>query len=67
MKDRVRWILVTLLVLTGGYILVDHGQHLAPYLPFAFLLGCLFMHIFLHRGHGDHSGHGHEGHDQPAQ
>jgi len=57
MKDTVRWILVTLLILTGGYILVDHGQHLAPYLPFAFLLGCLFMHIFLHRGHG-HGDHG---------
>ncbi|OGG59776.1 hypothetical protein A2765_04275 [Candidatus Kaiserbacteria bacterium RIFCSPHIGHO2_01_FULL_56_24] len=57
MKDTVRWILVALLILAGGYILVDHGEHLVPYLPFAFLSGCLFMHMFMHRGHG-HGGHG---------
>ncbi|MEK7509092.1 MAG: DUF2933 domain-containing protein [Patescibacteria group bacterium] len=57
MKDSmVRLILIALLVLAGGYIVADHGEHLAPYLPFAFLLGCLFMHLFMHHGHG-HSDH----------
>lgn len=57
MKGMVRWILVALLILAGAYILVDHGEHLVPYLPFAFLSGCLFMHMFMHRGHG-HTDHG---------
>ena len=55
---RIRYILIGLLVIVGIYLVVDHGQHLAPYLPFAFLLGCLFMHIFMHGGHVGHGGHG---------
>lgn len=56
MKNQtVHWVLIGLLVITGLYLVIDHGQHLAPYFPFAFLLGCLFMHLF---GHGGHSGHG---------
>ncbi|HEY4520908.1 MAG TPA: DUF2933 domain-containing protein [Candidatus Paceibacterota bacterium] len=30
---------------------------MAPYFPFVFLLGCLFMHLFMHGGHGGHGGH----------
>jgi len=55
--SRTRYILIGLLVITGIYLIADHGQHLLPYLPFAFLLGCLFMHLFMH--HGSHSGHDH--------
>lgn len=52
MKNQtIRWILVLLLIIAGLYIVVDHGQHIASYLPFAFLLGCLFTHLFMHRGH----------------
>ncbi|MEK7165807.1 MAG: DUF2933 domain-containing protein [Patescibacteria group bacterium] len=54
--SRTRYILIGLLVVIGIYLVVDHGQHLAPYLPFAFLLGCLFMHIFMHGSHGGHGG-----------
>lgn len=51
-----RWILITLAVISGAYLLYDHGQHLLPYLPFISLLGCLGMHFFMHQSHG----HGHE-------
>lgn len=50
----VRYVLSGLLVIAGLYLLIDHGQHLAPYFPFVFLLGCLFMHLFMHGGHGGH-------------
>jgi len=63
----IRWALIVLLVFAGGYVFIDHGQHVARYLPLAFLLGCLFMHLFGHGGHGDHSGHGHGGHEQSKQ
>ena len=52
----VRWVLIGLLVIAGMYLAIDHGQHIAPYLPFAFLSGCLFMHFFMHGGHGHSHG-----------
>lgn len=55
----IRYILIGLLVIAGVYLIVDHGQHLLPYLPFTFLLGCFFMHMFMHGGHGGHD-HGSE-------
>jgi Protein of unknown function (DUF2933) len=70
-NQNIRSILIGLLVILGLYLVIDHGQHLAPYFPFTFLLGCLFMHVFMHKGHGGHGGdggrnhQGHEGHEQP--
>lgn len=56
----VRTVLIALLTVAGLYLVIDHAQHLAPYLPFTFLLGCLFMHIFMHGSHGgDHTDHDH--------
>ncbi len=40
------------------FLLVEHGEHVVAYLPFALLLVCPLMHVF-HRGHGHH---GHAGH-----
>ena len=54
----IRLALIGLLVVVGLYLVVDHGQHVAPYFPLVFLLGCLFMHLF---GHGGHS-HSHDEH-----
>lgn len=54
-SSPIRNILIILLVIGGIYLVIDHGQHLLPYLPFTFLLGCLVMHLFMH---GGHSGHG---------
>ena len=54
--SRTRYILVGLLVIAGFYLIVDHGQHLLLYLPFTFLLGCFFMHLFMHGSHGGHGG-----------
>ena len=51
---RTRYILIGLLVVVGIYLIIDHGQHLLPYIPFAFLFGCFFMHLFMHKGHGGH-------------
>lgn len=55
--SRIRPILTILLLITGIYIVVDHAQHIAPFLPFTFLLGCLFMHLFMHHGHTHHHNH----------
>lgn len=53
-SSPIRVVLVVLLVIGGIYLVFDHGQHLLPYLPFTFLLGCLVMHMFMHGGHSRH-------------
>lgn len=59
-----RTILIGLLLIAGLYLLVDHRTHVIPYLPFTFLLGCLFMHFFMH---GSQGGHGSDPLHHPKQ
>jgi len=49
---RTRHVLIGLLVVAGIYLVADHGEHFLPYLPFTFLLGCVAMHLFMHKHHG---------------
>jgi hypothetical protein len=56
-SNTIRWVLIGLLIVAGIYLIVDHGQHITSYLPFVFLSGCLFMHLFMHGGHGSHYEH----------
>ena len=52
---------VALLVVAavGGFLLfTEHRAHVLGFLPFAFLLACPLMHMFMHHGHR-HGGHGH--------
>jgi len=52
---------VALLVVgaVGGFLLfTEHRAHVLGVLPYAFLLACPLMHMFMHHGH-HHGGHGH--------
>jgi hypothetical protein len=45
----------------GGFLLfTEHRAHVLGFLPYAFLLACPLMHMFMHRGH-HHGGHGNTG------
>jgi hypothetical protein len=45
------------------YFLIWHTVHTLTVLPFALLLLCPLMHVFMHRGHGGRdSGHGQSHH-----
>lgn len=48
------WILAAL---AASYVLIAHRVHALEWLPFALLLACPLMHIFMHGGHG-HREHG---------
>jgi hypothetical protein len=46
----------------GGFLLfTEHRAHVLGFLPYAFLLACPLMHVFMHHGHHHHRGHGNIG------
>ena len=51
-----RFILLCVLVaaVAGLLVLTGHGPHAIGYLPYAFLLACPLMHMFMHKGHHHH-------------
>ena len=57
-RRRVFWIFLALAVF---YLGVEHRAHLTGtlrWLPLAILLLCPLMHVFMHKRHGSHGGHG---------
>lgn len=66
-------------LLMGGiaafFLLTEHTAHVFGALPYLFLFSCVFLHLFMHGGHGGgHGGHGggggpHAGHgsSQPPE
>ena len=49
-------IVIICLFAAGYWLYTYHPQHALGFLPYAILLLCPLMHIFMHGGHG-HSGH----------
>lgn len=45
------WVLAAV---AASYVLIAHRAHAIEWLPFALLLACPLMHIFMHGGHGHH-------------
>ena len=45
---------LSIAALAAAYVLIAHRVHVLEWLPFAFLLACPLMHIFMHGSHGHH-------------
>lgn len=45
--------------IAGILLIVEHRAHVLDWLPYAILLACPLLHVFMHGGHG-HGGHGHD-------
>lgn len=54
-------VFIVFLAIIGFFLFTEHRAHLFGILPFLLLLACLFMHMFMHGGHGKHGSDG-EGH-----
>jgi DUF2933 family protein len=50
-------VMIGFLAIGGVYLWMEHRAHLLGALVFLPLLLCPLMHLFMHHGHGDHSGH----------
>lgn len=49
-------------IIVGVYLLREHWGHVLGVAPYALLLACPLMHLFMHGGHGGHGGHDHGKH-----
>ena len=56
-RDR-RFDLATIAVIgvVAFFLLAEHRAHALGVLPFAILLLCPLLHVFMHKGHGGHGG-----------
>ena len=55
-SSRLKLVFIAFALIGGFFLIAEHQAHVLPYLPWLFLGGCLFMHVFMHKGHG-HGGH----------
>jgi len=53
-RSKTGMALIGAVLLGGAYAVTEHSQHLWVFLPYAFLLACPLMHLFMHHGHGGH-------------
>lgn len=54
---RFIWIFWVFLAIGLTLLALEHRGHLVGAWPYLLLLACPLMHLFMHRGHGDHGGH----------
>ena len=58
-RSRMGIALIVFLGIAAFFLLTEHTAHVFGYLPFALLLMCPLMHLFMHGGHGgEHGTHG---------
>lgn len=73
-QSRTGMILLAFLAIAAFFLITEHTAHFFGLLPYALLLLCPFLHLFMHSGHGGHGNQGdpaghsdHTGHTDPKQ
>jgi hypothetical protein len=63
------WALLGFLAVGGFFLFTEHTAHLLGFLPYALLLLCPLMMLFMHRSHGGHGSMGMDQHsgEQPKE
>ena len=51
------WLICGLAVIAAYFVITAHWAHVSPLLPYAVLMVCPLMHLFMHRHHGRGSHH----------
>jgi len=60
LRSRTGLLMLSLLALGGIFLIVEHAAHAALGLPYALLLLCPLIHLFMHRGHAEGHGDDHQ-------
>jgi len=56
LRSRAGIALIAFLAIATFYLVTEHTAHFFGGLPFALLLLCPLLHLFMHGGHGGHGG-----------
>ena len=74
LKSRTGLVLLAFLAIATFFLIAEHTAHVFGVLPYALLLLCPLLHLFMHKGHGghgdqdNHAGHtDHSGHSEEKQ
>ena len=60
--------MIAFLAIAAFFLIPEHTAHFFGILPYALLLLCPFLHLFMHGGHGDHGADdGHAKHPQSIE
>lgn len=57
LRSRTGLALIGFLLIIAFFLLTEHTAHVFGILPYALLLVCPLLHLFMHGGHGEHAGH----------
>ena len=55
--SRAGFTLIAFLAIAAFFLITEHTAHFFGFLPYALLLLCPLLHLFMHHGHGDHVNH----------
>lgn len=61
-RSRTSVVLVAFLAIAAFFLLTEHTAHVFGVLPYALLLLCPLLHVFMHHGHDGQSSHDEEQH-----
>ena len=56
-RPRTGFVTIAFLAIAAFYLITEHTAHVFGLLPFALLLLCPLLMLFMQGGHGDHAGH----------
>ena len=59
LRSRTGLVLIAFLAVAAFFLITEHTAHFFGILPYALLLLCPLLHLFMHGGHGDRSAHDH--------
>lgn len=57
LRSRTGLALLAFLAIAVFFLATEHTAHFFGGLPYLLLLLCPLLHLFMHGGHGEHSGH----------
>jgi hypothetical protein len=57
LRSRTGLVVIGFLVIIAFFLVPEHIAHVFGILPYALLLICPLLHLFMHGGHGEHAGH----------
>lgn len=64
-RSRTGIVFLLFAAIAAFFLLTEHTAHIFGALPYLFLFSCMFLHMLMHNGHGNHGGHrggSHAGH-----